>query len=267
MNKTPRFAPTGYLFAFLALALLSGCSLLGRGLVSEERAAESMRAQQVIDRLAHVNSELVAFKGIGRIKIQGQSPDSMSINERAAWVAERPHNLSLVILSSGRPVFKMATDGRHLYLVDLTNPGQSYRKLRSADAGFERLISLPLKPSDVVAFLAGRIPIAEYSAAQFTKSDADDRYVLTLKNWWQVVQKVYLDDAGSRVREVEYFGYDGKLRYRVQFESMQEVKGYLVPVRVLISDDSGIGVQIDIDRFIADAPVTPSMFVLSPPQI
>jgi hypothetical protein len=257
----------GAFFSLLALSLLSGCSLVAKGRLSEDEAAQALQARQVIDRLVRINHELTAFKAVGRIKIQGDGLYIKPINERAAWVAALPHSLSLVILASGRPVFKLATDGQHLYLVDLTNPKQSYTKMQSADEGLQRLISLPLKPRDIVAFLSGRIPIVEHSSATILKSGDDDRYVLILKKWWQVREKVYLDDERSEVREAEYFGYDGKLQYRVQFEGMQEVQGYRVPVQLLISDDSGIGVRVDIDRFMADVSVSPSMFVLSPPQI
>jgi hypothetical protein len=254
----------GYLFALPALSLLNGCSLVGKGRIT---AAEADQARRAIDRLARVNHELAAFKAVGRIKIQGEGPYMMRVNERAAWVAALPHNLSLVILSSGRPVFKLATDGHHLYLVDLTNPKRSYQKLPSADDGLKRLISLPLTPGDVVAFLSGRIPLVEHSTAALIKSEDDDRYVLILKKWWQVKEKVYLDEAASEVREVEYFDYDGKLRYRVQFEGIQEVQGFRVPVRLLITNDSGIDVQVDIDRFTAETSIPPSMFILTPPDI
>jgi hypothetical protein len=221
----------------------------------------------VVEQLRNVNQNLVAFKGVGRIKLRDSSRKIAPLSERAAWVAALPHKLRLAILASGRPVFKMAADGRYLYLVDLTNPERSFLKMRASDPGLKRLIALPVKSSDVVALLAGRTPIVDHSTATLAEAAEGDGCVLVLKKWWTVVEKVYLDPERTGVRRVEYFEPDGTLRYRVDFERMQDIQGYQVPAQLLLSNDRGIDLRVEITRFMAEASVAPSMFVLSPPGI
>jgi len=47
---------------------------------------------------------------------------------------------------------------------------------------------------------------------------------------------------------------------------MQHIKGYHVPLKLVISNDDGTGFMLDIERYMADAAVSSSMFVLSPPK-
>jgi len=47
---------------------------------------------------------------------------------------------------------------------------------------------------------------------------------------------------------------------------MQHIKDYHVPLKLVISNDAGAGLILDIKRYIADAAISPSMFVLSPPK-
>ena len=256
-----------YLWLPAFLMILTGCSLLsGVGLAPEEPSEVSL-AREVIAQLRNVNQDLSAFKGIGSIKLWDHSREITPFNERAAWVAALPQKLRLAVLASGRPVFKLAADGRYLYWVDLTNPEHSFRKMRATDPGLKRLIALPVKSSDVVALLSGRTPIVDHSSATLVEAVDGGGYILILKKWWTVVEKVYLDRARDHVRQIEYFNYDGTLRYRAQFERMQDVQGYRVPMQLLLSNDSGIGLRVNVTRFIADASVAPSMFVLSPPKI
>jgi hypothetical protein len=81
-----------------------------------------------------------------------------------------------------------------------------------------------------------------------------------------VVEKIYLSADRKDVRRLEVFGADGKVRYRVEFEEMQNVLGHRVPRRLGLSDDAGNGVQLDIEQYLTDVPVTSSMFVLPPPH-
>jgi hypothetical protein len=249
----------------VVLAILTGCSLYSGSRYDGEEPPAA--ARRVIERLQQVNRSLTAFKGIGRIKLWDESREVQAINQRAAWVAAAPYKLRLAILASGRPVFKLAADGRYLYLVDLTNPDRSYMKMRATDPALKRLISLPVKSSDVVALLSGRTPMVEHSSAVLVNDADGDGPVLILQKWWTIVQKVYLSEDRTDVRRIEYFDYNGNLRYRVQLAGMQEISGYRVPMRLVFSNDKGIGLRVDVNRFIADASVTPSMFVLSPPQI
>jgi len=78
--------------------------------------------------------------------------------------------------------------------------------------------------------------------------------------------EIYFNKNKSRVRKVEVFDSSGALAYRVEFCGIQTIKGYQVPDCLVFSDAEGRGFQLDIDRYWADVEVSPSAFVLTPPE-
>lgn len=254
-----RLCATG---VFLLLAL-SACSTLKRVPTAEETAAR-LEAEAVLEHLVQANASLSTFKGLGRIKRWGASEQPST--QRAAWVAAAPDKLGLVVLAAGRPVVRVAADGRFVYLVDLLDPVHSYTKKRTADASLARLIRIPVSVTDIVAILAGRPPIPDHARAFLQKDGQTGLRLLVLENRWRVVAKVYLGPDQEEIRRLEVFGADGKLNYRVEFEEMQTIQGYRVPLRLLLTDDAGSGVQLEIEQYLANPPVTAAMFVIPPPD-
>ena len=242
---------------------LTACGIFSRK-ISDEQAAANREAGQLLLSLSRTNKNLSAFKGVGQIKIWSRSRPPIS--ERVAWIGAVPMSLRIVVLASGRPIIKFASDGRYLYFVDLQNSRPSLKKVRSPNASLRPLISMPVKSSDIIDLLSGRPPILRHSDVSLEKDIAGRGYILILEKWWQVVEKVYLNEDKSEIHMVEILNSDNELQYRVEFNRMQEIQGYRVPSRLTISDDNGAGIQLDIDRYIADISVNPSMFVLSPPD-
>jgi hypothetical protein len=245
------------------LLVLSACSTVNR-LPLDERSTAQLEAQAVLQQLALTNTTLSSFKGLGRIKLW--DADRPPSSERVAWIVSAPEKLGLVVLAAGRPVVRVAADGQFIYMVDLRDPVGSYAKMRTSDASLERLIRMPITVTDIIAILAGRTPIRDHSRAFLQKDRQSEQWLLVMEHWWHVVEKIYLGVDRKDVRRMEVFGAGGRLLYRVEFEEMQNVLGYRVPRRLGLSDDAGNGVQLDIEQFVTDVPVTSSMFVLPPPD-
>ncbi|MFZ1202596.1 MAG: hypothetical protein WAO07_20705 [Desulfobacterales bacterium] len=247
--------------AFLLLAL-SACSTLNRMPTGEETAAR-LEAEAALAHLEQANASLSTIKGLGRIKLWGA--DERPQSQRAAWVAAAPDRLAIVVLAAGRPVVRVAADGRFVYLVDLQDSASSYTKKRTADASLARLIRIPITVTDIVAILAGRPPIPDHSRASLQKDGQTGLRLLVLKNRWHVVAKIYIGPGSEDLRRWEVYGANGKLTYRVEFEEMQTVQGYRVPLRLLLTDDAGNGVQLEIEQYLVNVPVTTAMFEIPPP--
>ncbi len=241
--------------------LFSSCaSLTGR---IPEKSADHVEAVNLLSSLNTKNQNLQAFKGIGRIKLWHNN--NPGIDERVMWAGANPSSLLIVVLVSGHPAIKFSTDGNFLYYLDLTAKPSSFKKIRSSDACLDRLVSIPIRSRDVVSLLSGRIPIHKFTSAGLIKNKLKKGYILVLKKKWRgVIEKIYLDENKSDIQKVEIFKSDGSLKYRAAFETMQYIKGYHVPLKLVISNDNGAGFMLDIERYMADAAVSPSMFVLSP---
>jgi hypothetical protein len=251
------------IFSLVAASLLfSSCaSLTGR---IPEKTADQVEALNLLSSLGTKNHDLKTFKGIGKIKLWRN--DKLEFNARVFWAGMDPESLLFVVYFSGFPARKISTNGKWLYYIDLTSEHFAFKKIRSTNANLDQLVSIPIRSRDVVSLLSGRIPIHEYTSAGLIKNKLKKGYILVLKKKWRgIIEKIYLDENKSDILRIEIFKSDGSLKYRVVFKTMQHIKGYHVPLKLVISNDDGTGFMLDIERYMADAAVSPSMFVLSPP--
>ncbi len=62
------------------------------------------------------------------------------------------------------------------------------------------------------------------------------------------------------------FDAAGTLAYRVEFDGFQTLNGYRVPSRLIVSNNDGLGFHLDVDRYWTNMSVSPSVFVLTPPE-
>jgi len=226
----------------LGAVLLTGCSGLFHRTSEPEDLAAMAEARMVLLALGSQNDKLTSFKGIGKIKVWQKG--EKRIDERIAWIGSETVKLSIVVLISGHPAIKMASDGKWFYYYE-ARPGEPlYKKIPATDATLQRIVAVPIQPIDIIV-----------------------GYVLVLeKRWYGIIEKIYLDEDKIQVRQIEFFNRSGSLIYRARFDEMQAVNKYQVPTRLSISSDEGMGFQLEVQKYWADVPVSPSMFVLDPPE-
>jgi len=226
-----------------------------------QKPFDSKKSRELISALKHQNDRLETFKGIGKIKFFSKGKHQYA---RMAWVGQRPEKLRIEILGMpGQRTASLASDGKWIYLLSLTD--HRFYKKRSTEAGLENFISIPVKLTDIHAFLTGRVPIHEHRYALVEKSAHG--YVLILKKEWEnVLEKIYFDNSEKAVHKVEMFDSSGFLLYRVVFGRMKNIKGYKIPYRLRISNEEGVIFKLDIAQYWADVSVSPSAFVLTPPE-
>jgi hypothetical protein len=242
-----------------------GCSSYSSRVSEPEDLAAETQARMALHALVGQNEKLTSFKGLGKIKVWQDGVKK--IDERVAWIGSEPNKLSLVILISGHPTVRMASDGKWFYYYELRQEKPVYQKRPAADLTLQRFVSIPIKTSDIVQLLAGRTPIREHHTARLNRQRSGPGYVLALKKrWWGTVEKVFLDENKTQVQQIEFFNRSGSLIYRVHLDETQMIEGYQVPARLRISAEEGIGFELEIIRYIVNVPVSPSMFVLKPPE-
>lgn len=263
--RIPLFDLSSAMILVLVAVLLSGCGRLIRKTADPEELSALAEARGVLLTLGSQNEKLVSFKGIGKIKVWQNG--KIRIDERIAWIGSETAKLSIVVLISGHPAVKLASDGKWFYYYETRQDEPIFKKSPATDATLQRIVSIPIKTSDIIELLAGRAPLREHHVALLHRQSSETGYVLTLKNrWGGIVEKVFLDEDKSQVHRIEFYNRSGGLIYRARFDEMQNVSGYQVPSRLTVSSEDGISVQLEIQKYLADVPVSPSMFVLNPPD-
>jgi hypothetical protein len=274
---------------FIGMFFLSACSTIAPMVPGGPGDLKTLsEAGEIVSYLKNQNLHLKTFKGMGRITfLENEKKD---LTTRVAWAGSVPDRLRVVLRSvSGQPVVSVASDGQWIYLVDHTR-GKFYKQ-HSGGSTMKRFFSIPVTPDDIVNLLAGRVPVDNYDSAAVLRNNGspgamsgsaschravsnqeetcepEDGYILVLKKGWgNTCQKIYLDASRKQVRKVESFYLTGNLKYRAEFKTMQDIEGYRVPSRLVLTSHDGSGFQLDVDRYWADVSVSPSLFVLTPPE-
>jgi len=249
----------------LVTVLLAGCSSFSRKASEPEELAAMADARIVLLTLSNQNHTLKNFKGIG--KIQAWQKGEKRIDERIAWIGSETVKMSIVVLISGHPAIKIASDGKWLYYYEVRQGEPLYKKIPATDATLQRIVSVPIKPIDIITLLAVRTPLREHHSALLRRQDSGPGYVLILKKrWYGIVEKIYLAEDKTQVRQIEFFNRSGSLIYRARFDEMQAINAYQVPARLNISSDTSIGFQLVVQKYWTGISVDPSIFVLKPPN-
>lgn len=267
MGRRGRAAGLVRLAGMLLLLAAAGCAHLGAPApeappeVEDPKAAAEAHA--LLEGLQRVNEPLRRFKGTGRITIRRDG--RIELDGRIAWVGEDPRRLSVVLTAAGFPAMRMATDGEYLYYQDPQDPGDPVKRWRAADPDLKRLLAVPIRVGEIVTLLCGRIPIADHSRARLEPAPAGEGPRLALWQSGRIRQRIHFEPAGESARFAEMYDPDGALLYRADFLETQRVGPYRVPRRLAVVNTEQTEVQLVVENYWADVPVSPAMFVLPPP--
>jgi hypothetical protein len=255
------------LLAVLAAALLGGCSSLTGVMDNQPEIVEdpvaAAEALKVIAQLQQTNSTLKTFKGIGRLTVRQEG--KVQVDERMVWVGAPPLKLSVVLFAASFPALRMAGDGEWFYYQDGQEPGAPVKRLRASDPDFKRILSIPIQASDIIALMCGKMPLKEHNRATIQPLASGQGYVLLLMDGRSVRQKIFFDETKSETRQTEVYDSWGRLVFQANFVEMQVVSGYRVPSRLVVSRGKDAMVQVLVEKYWVDVPVTPEMFVLALP--
>jgi hypothetical protein len=247
-------------FLFASCALFKPSKELE--IIPAEKATE---VRNLLSALQSKNDTLENFKGIGKIKVWQKG--IIQVDQRIAWIGQKPLNLSIAVLISGYPAIKLATDGEFLYYLETRGEDTVFKKIPASDPSLKNIISIPITSSDIVMLLAGGIPLRKFNVVDVIADKAGNGYVFVLKERWRGIrQKIYFDQSGSQVRQIEIFNRFGSMEYRAEIENTRSVNGYQVPFRLKLSTGEGAAFQLDIDRYWANVELPAAVFVLAPPD-
>lgn len=246
------------LFFFAIVFLLHSC-----GGFYGKIHREPSEAEKLLLSLKNKNFALNTFKSTGKISFWEKGNKGMSAG--IAMAGAKSDKIRIAVRDvSGQPVTSLASDGKWLYVFLHTK--RKFYKKPSTSSTLKKLISMPIKPSDMVSILTGCATIRKYRSVFLTKNN--NGYVLILKaRWGNVIEKIYLNEDKKYIRKIEIFNANETLAYSVIFNKMQNIQEYQIPLQLIFSNNNGDGFQIDIDRYWTNAAVSPSMFVLKPPKL
>jgi outer membrane biogenesis lipoprotein LolB len=249
----------------MVFMLLLGCAgLKDPGTIKPESASiAAMDPASIFAHLEQTNAGLTSFKGIGKIKIWKAGGLQST---RVVWAGYQTEKLRLEILGAGgRPFSSVVYDGSQFFL-SLHSERRFYQK-HTRRADLNRLMSMPVTVQDVLAILAGRVPLLKNATMTLENDPSGKSVALLLEKGWFKKQtgKIYLREDMKTVWNYELFQGKDTLVYRVEFLSRRPYGDYQLPDTLLFSNDLQTRIQIDVDNIWPDANLPPSVFILKPP--
>ena len=219
------------------------------------------RARQLLENALDKYPKTESFKGIGNIKI---SKDGRVDSGRIAWMVSGNNKIRIELLSPyGQPLATFSSDGNYIYILVYTE--KSFYKKPLAESDLKQIISVSIKPEEIISLLSGRPPVIEYSFISLVEQKTDPALVLVLqKKWWRGFQKLYFDETADHIRSVEVYDGSGELKYKADLLLKAE-NDHRVLYRLEISDNQGTEVQLVVNRYWVETDISPSVFVLTPP--
>jgi hypothetical protein len=138
----------------IAALFISGCAVFRPARELEITPADKVnQVHDLLSVLKTQNASLKNFKGIGNLQIRQNG--RLQLDQRVAWIGEKPVKLSIAVLISGYPAVKLATDGKWLYYLEVHGQDTTFQKFQASDPSLKKLISVPIPSSDVITLLAG----------------------------------------------------------------------------------------------------------------
>jgi len=279
MKRTNRLTLWMVMLMIITVWIGPGCSLRhAKKDTAKPVVGETLsEADKLIAQIEQKNVDITTFKGVGQIKFRSKGKLQIS---RSLWAGIKPHKFRIEILNPARqPAVSIASDGNWLYLLSHSE-GRLYKERvansKTESADLSKFISAPVTIDDIIILLSGGVPLRPYHKA-FLKPDPSGKgYVIVLKKRWRgVIEKIYLDEKKAGVRQVEIYNLNG-LVYRASLyknghKKGQSVDGFMLPPSynkvIVITNGDGLALQIDVDKYWGNIPVSTAMFVLRPPSV
>ncbi len=197
----------------VTLVLLAGCP----GVFAPPSPDITPEAAPFLNAVRHRNQGLSGLKGLGKIRFSARG-----MVADAAWILSLPGKIRLAVLGpAGQPLQTLSADGKKLISID-HHQGKR-RGWPVSDPELDGMLRIPIRLSDLVFLLAGKIPVTGFSSAALV-SGPDER-ILVLKNWRNVVrQKIFFRDG--RITRIDRMRNDGRFAWRAFLDAPVSTGGY-----------------------------------------
>lgn len=230
--------------ALLLLAcLLQGCA----GTPEALRGTGSPDLLRILASVGAPRKDLRTFRGIGNFKILRGSPVKAS---RVVWIGSVPHNFRVEALGPwGQPTLTLIVTESTYQIRSFQDGG--YFSGEATPKNLSRFTLVPVRAEDLFRLLAGQPPVLPFDDAKIQNSPTDSRRILSLyAKWGRLIEKLWLNDDGGIVEQVDVFDGWGRLQYRVCFSDFHPSDSLLLlPHAVLISDLQGPLWSLTVEKF------------------
>lgn len=194
------------------IAVLLSLALCGCSWIHTQSPAYSPDISEIIHRIEAQNRAVTSANGLASATITDRDKTH---HYRLAWAVEKPDRLRLIVLFSGKPIETLLHQGSHLLITSHTGSHETIRK-RSKNPNLEKLISLPLRVSQMISILSGDIPLPGHRSARL-ENKPDGRFILILLKRFEKPAATFYLDGDKKLMACEFTDSKDNI-YRIEYK-------------------------------------------------
>jgi hypothetical protein len=236
------------------MLILSGCASIRpdiNPLLDQKAAVLSHQAKSF-------NQHILTSKGTGWARLETKTRTD---KYRIAWAAVFPNKIRITFLLSGLPVETIVTNGKKIIFVSHTRAHAKY-SYTSKDPDMEDYIRVPVKLSEMISLLLGRLPVKDFDDAYFSASDSSLSTITLKQDWKGIKQTLHFNDR-EKVNALKSTNPAGKILYEIALIKYTAYAFGDIPTKIEIKDMANNRLIIDIERFMPNSPIKESVFRLT----
>lgn len=252
MNKPTLI--NGCLTFVLCVLLFTGCAPLRPQTDPEmDKAALGLSHQA-----ASLNQQITSSRGNGWATLQTQTE---TIKYKIAWAAVYPNKIRITFLMFGQPIETIVSTGQRVTFLSHTSRHARY-SFETQDPDMENYIHVPIKMSEIIAILLGRLPIKPYDDAYFSSSDTGMGLV-TLHQKQSGPVQVLAFDTFQTLYQMTCISSSREPLYDYRILAYEPHDFGQLPTTIEITDQKNRKLSLSITHFVANPQVKDSVFVLT----
>jgi outer membrane lipoprotein-sorting protein len=252
MNSQNLLCRLIYLSVFILT--LSGCAQLR----PDTNPLLDKKAFFLAGKARSFNQHIITSKGTGWIRLETKTKkDKFKI----AWAAVSPNKIRITFLLSGHPVETIIATGEKIIFLSHTGDHSKY-SYHSKDPNMEDYIHVPVKLSEMISILLGRLPVKNFDDAYFSPSDASLSFINLRQNWKGLTQSLHLNSKG-RIDSLKTTDSSGNILYEMTITKYKDNDFGNIPVKIEIKDNDNRKLTLEIINFLPNPPIKESVFQLT----
>ena len=229
-----------------------GCMMLG---LQSGKETDPL-AEKIISRIRRCNAQITTSKGTGELTlIRGLAVEKY----KTAWAAQSPNRLRMTLLMSGHPVETIASTGQWVTFVSHTGTHKPHSAV-STDPDLSRYMGIPLRLSELVGLLLGKVPQRPFDRA-WTLPERPDT-VFASQSFTSQIQEWVTNENEVITR---YRVLDKKMNpiFGIGFSEFFQRDDFNLPGRITIEKGGQRIMEISLKNIMPNIPVKESVFRLT----
>lgn len=249
-----RHSGLGIMAALLCAVMLTGpgCAILGL----QSGKPTDIHAEDIINRTRAFNAQISTSKGTGELTLtRGLRKETYKI----AWAAQSPNRLRMTLLMSGHPIETIASTGQWVTFVSHTGAHKPHSAV-SVDPDLEPYINIPLRLSELVSLLLGKVPERPFDRTWILPEKPNT--VFSSQSFSSKIQEFLTDETGRTIR---YRVLDKKMTmiFGIWYSQFFIRDDFILPGVITIKDRDQRVMEIYLKNFIPNFPIKESVFRLT----